>query len=189
MYKPFLIFLIFFFVATSLISQQETKTFLLSKNEFKKFEGSNTLLQEALKNAFGESNKQNSYKLDIKQVLASNKDIQEFVYFPSAANDTKKPELNTNIINSKENSIIKLNVIVNPAKSELNDAVKQFINKKNAFNLQLVVVGDERIFVKENKIKTDFFSLIDDHAFADRAIKSFFGDPKKNKLLNQLREV
>ncbi len=172
-------FLLLFFCASSLQSQQETKTFLLSKDEFKKFEGAGILITEAIKNAFGEPSKQNPYKLDIKQIDAWNNAVPEFKYYPAVPNDTKKSLLNTNVINAKVNTPIKLRITLNPANSILNEALKPYINKKNAFNLQIVIIGIENILVKETKSRVDFFSLIDEHAFADRSFKTFFGDQKK----------
>ena len=160
-------------------SQEKTKTFLLTKNEYKKFESSGTLIDEAIKNAFGEKNKQNQYTLDIKQVDAWNDATAQFKYFPETANDTKKAGFSSAITSAKENTSITFCVTLNPVKSEVNSFIKPYLSKKNTFNLNIVVIADERILVKETKTKSDFLSLIDEHAFADRSFKTFFGEPRK----------
>jgi outer membrane protein OmpA-like peptidoglycan-associated protein len=179
MFKKSLLYSLLFLLTFFLQAQQETKTFLLSKNEYKKFDAAGTLLTEAIKNAFGESDKQNPYRLDLKQANAWNDKTPELIYYPSGPNDSKKVALYNTVISAKENLEIKFKVVINPAKSELNDAIKPFIDKKNTIVLKIIVIGDEKIFVKETKLKTDFFSLIDEHAFADRALRSFFGDSRK----------
>ncbi len=172
------LFLLLICFCVSSLHSQETKTFLLSKAEFKKFETENTLVSESIKNAFGKPDKENSYKLDIKQVDAWNSEVPEFKYFPAGVS-SQRPALNSNIINSKTNVEINLRITINPGSSLISEALKPFINKKHTFNLHLAVLGDERILVKETRNKADFLSLIDDRAFADKAFRTFFGDPKK----------
>lgn len=177
----FLFWIILFVLSNSiLIGAEETKTLLLNKDEYKYLETKNLLLSEAIKNAFGTPNKQNNYTIDISQVDAWNSKVTEFKYYPGINGDNKKSLLNSSIVNTKENTTIKLRVSINAKNSTLNSTIQQYLDEKNSFILNVVVIGDNRIFVSESKNKMDFFDIIDNQSFADNAFKSFFGEnPKK----------
>jgi len=172
--------LIFLFLSFSAFAQQELKTFLLNKEEYKYLESKNLLISKAIENAFGIAGKQNYYKLDINQVDAWNAKVVEFKYFPGVNGDDKKTMLKSSILSSKENVSLKLRVSINKEKSFVHDAIKPYLNEKGSFILNIVVVGDPRIFITESSNKADFLNIIDEKSFAEKAFKSFFGDnPRK----------
>ncbi|MDX2172344.1 MAG: OmpA family protein [Bacteroidota bacterium] len=177
----FLFSFILFILSNFVLSgTEETKTLLLNKDEYKYLESKNLLVSEAIKNAFGTPNKQNNYSIDINQVDAWNSKVTEFRYYPGINGDNKKSLLNSSVNNTKENIIIKLRVSVNTKNSNLNSIILPYLDEKNSFILNVVVIGDNRIFVSESKNKIDFFDIIDNQSFADNAFKSFFGEnPKK----------
>jgi outer membrane protein OmpA-like peptidoglycan-associated protein len=175
-------FLSLLFILSSLVSigADETKILLLNKDEYKYLEAKNLLVSEAIKNAFGLPNKQNHYIIDINQVDAWNNKVTEFKYYPGINGDNKKSLLNSSVFNTKENTIIKLRVSINTKNSTLNSNIQSYLDEKNSFILNIVVIGDNRIFVSESKNKMDFFDIIDNQSFADNAFKTFFGEnPKK----------
>ncbi len=173
-------FVYLLFCSFQIFSQQEIKTFLLNKDEYKYLESKNLLISEAIKNAFGVPNKQNYYKIDISHIDAWNAKVTEFKYYPALNGDNKKSLLNSSIVNSKDNIGLKLRVSLNMERSFLNDVLKAYLNDRGAFTLNIVVVGDPRIFVAEAKDKADYSDIVVDQSFADRAFKVFFGDnPRK----------
>lgn len=163
------------------LAQKETKTFLLNKEEYKYLESNNLLISKAIENIFGIPNKQNYYKIEISKVTAWNTRITEFQYFPAVKDDSKKPLLKNTTLSSNENSNIKFKLILNHEKSVFNEAIKQYINEENnTLILNIVVVGDPRIFITEASDKTAFLNIIDEKSFTEKAFKNFFGEnPKK----------
>ena len=61
----FRLIVLFLFFSSLLFPQQEIKTFLLNKEEYKYLEANNLLISKAIENAFGNPSKQNCYKLKI----------------------------------------------------------------------------------------------------------------------------
>ncbi|MGZ4089614.1 MAG: OmpA family protein [Bacteroidia bacterium] len=179
--KSALHFLFGFLLLTSqLLSQQETKTFLLNKDEYQYLENNNILLNKTIENVFGVPNKQNYYKFDIAEVNAWNGKVNEFKYYPSNNNDTKKAALKSSILNSKDNMGIKMRVSLNKDKSTVPESLQSYLDDKNSFLLNIVVVGDPHIFITEAANKMAFLNIIDEKSFTEKAFKNFFGDnPKK----------
>ncbi len=181
----FLFCIILFFFSNSVsFSAEETKTFLLNKDEYKYLESKNLLISEAIKNAFGMPNKQNNYIIDINQVDAWNTKVTEFKYFPGINGDNKKSILNSSIFNTKENTSIKLRVSVNIKNSLVNSSIQPFLDEKNSFIINIVIVGNSKIFVSEAKNKNDFFEIINEQNFADNAFKKVFGENLKKMNYN-----
>lgn len=180
--KFFVLFLsLISFSSSSLFGQKEIKAFLLNKEEYKYLEANNILVSKAIENVFGRPNKQNYYKLEIARVDAWNSKVPEFQYYPVNPEEQKKAQLKSMVIDSKENINIKLRVNLNISKSHLNDAIRKFVDEKNSFLLNIVVVGDPRIFVTEAADKKAFLNIIDEKSFTEKAFKNFFGDnPKKS---------
>ncbi|MBA3663743.1 MAG: OmpA family protein [Bacteroidetes bacterium] len=176
------------FSCSTLFGQKEIKTFLLNKEEYKYFETNNLLVTKAIENAFGSPNKQNFYKLDINQVDAWNDKVNEFKYYPATNGDPKKPLLKSTVVAAKENTAIKLRVTINPEKSTLNDAITLYLDAKNSFVLNLVVVGDAHIRVSEAVDKTAFLTIIDEKSFTEKAFKNFFGENPKKQNYNIMFE-
>lgn len=172
---------IILFWSLSFFSQEETKTYLLNKDEFKRIITKNNLVEDAIRYAFGSPNKQNPYKLDIQKVLAYNESTPEFDYSLSKVPDDKKETFHKSIYDIKENTPVKLKVVFNPSNSSINDNIKKYVKKNNSFILNLVVVGDARTFVKEPRDQVEFFELLDEKTLAEKACRSFWGDSKKNK--------
>jgi outer membrane protein OmpA-like peptidoglycan-associated protein len=169
-----------FLFYTTAATAEEIKTFLLNKNEYQYLESNNILVSKAIENAFGVPNKQNYYKFEITQVDGWNNNITEFKYYPAINSDNKKGLLKSNVLNSKENALIKLRVRINREKSLIPESIAAYVGENNAFTLNIVVVGDPRIFITEAANKAAFFNIIDEKSFTEKAFKNFFGDnPKK----------
>ncbi|MCW3078415.1 MAG: cell envelope biosis protein OmpA [Bacteroidetes bacterium] len=161
-------------------AQENTKIFLVNKEEYKYLESKNLLITRAIENAFGRPNKQNYYSLEINQVDANMPEMQALKYYPVKNDDQKKSELTSKILKADKNQGIEFKVNINKEKSELTEAIKTTLNDKNTFVIKIVVVADPKIFVTEAIDKTTFFNIIDEKSFTDKAFKKFFGDnPKK----------
>lgn len=180
MNKIYLYSLLFFFGLIPLaFTQESTKIFLLTKDEYKFLESNNKLIPQAIKNAFGDPVKQNPYKIDIKQIDCWNKEAKEFKYNTDKSEDPSRTAFASKILAAKENIDLHLRVTLNKEKSSYNDALAPYISSKGIFTLNIVVIGDARVFIKETKDKDDFLQIIDEKGFADKAFSTFFGDPKK----------
>ena len=97
-------------------SQEETRTILLNKEEYRYLIAQDILVPELAKVVFGPANKQNYYKLNITQVDAWTSKILQFKYYPGVNGDLKKTQLNSSINNATENTNLKLNVVVSVRK-------------------------------------------------------------------------
>ena len=180
MNKICLFSLLFFFgLIPFAFSQESTKIFLLTKDEYKFLESNNKLIPQAIKNAFGDPVKQNPYKIDIKQIDCWNKEVKEFKYNTDKSEDPSRTAFASKILSSKENIDLHLRVALNKEKSSYNDALAPYISSKGIFTLNIVVIGDARVFIKETKDKDDFLQIIDEKGFADKAFSTFLVTRRK----------
>ncbi len=153
--------------------------YLLSKNQFKDLENTNKVLDAAIINTFGRSDADNDYKLSIKKADAISKTFGEFRYFPDVDAE-KKSKLGKGIIASNVNESFKLRITINDEKSILNSRVRTYIDENSTFEITVVIVADERIFVTEPISKDVFNETVNDLSFVDKAFKNFFGGSVMN---------
>ncbi|MBK9283785.1 MAG: OmpA family protein [Sphingobacteriaceae bacterium] len=172
-------FLLLFCLSQISLSQEPSKILLLTKAEYEGLEKTNRIIPAAIKNAFGSPVKQNPYKFDIKQIDCWGQNITEFQYNDSKADDANRVAFNKMILGAKENISVNFRITLNKANSSYNDGIAPMISKQSTFTLNVVVIGDSRVYIKETKDATDFFEILDEHAFADKAFATFFGEPKK----------
>lgn len=163
-----------FFASYPCIGHNQTPIYLLSKNQFKDLENTNKVLDAAIINTFGASDPDNYYKLSIKKADASHKTLGEFRYFPDV-DAVKKSKLGKNIIASTANESFKLKITINDEKSILNNRVRAYMDENSSFEITIVVVGDERVFVTEPISKDVFNETVNELSFVDKAFKNFFG--------------
>lgn len=150
------------------------RVFLVGKLEYKDLESSNKLVDRAIANTFGASNDQNSYYFNIKKVDASCEAIPEFRYAPDV-DAQGKTKLNKFVMAASSNTSIKFKIALNMVKSILNPRVREQMNEDGEFEIEVVVVGDERIFVTEAVGKDVYNEMLDANSFVDKAFKNFFG--------------
>jgi outer membrane protein OmpA-like peptidoglycan-associated protein len=165
--------------AFSSFAQKQTRTFLLTKEEYKFLESKNKIIPAAIKYVFGENTKQNQYKIEIKQIEAYNSEVAEFKYNMEAIADPKRDAVRAGIVGAKENIDLHFKITYDKNTSVLNESIKPYLSDKNTFTLNIVVIGDPRTFIKETRDKEDFFQILDLKLFADKAFHTFFGEPKK----------
>jgi outer membrane protein OmpA-like peptidoglycan-associated protein len=172
--KRFFGFILFLGSFLSAFGGNKTEIFLVAKNEYKDLEGGIKLVERAIVNAFGVSNEDNYYKFDIKKIDAWNEEVSEFRYFPDVDAE-KRAQLSSGVKTSKNNSSIKFRVTINSEKSFLTSTIREYLDENGAFELEVVVLGDERIFVTEAVDKDVYNDILANKAFVDRAFKNFFG--------------
>jgi outer membrane protein OmpA-like peptidoglycan-associated protein len=156
------------------VSNNQIPVYLLSKNQFKELENTNKVLDASIINSFGASNDDNYYKLSIKKVDAISGSLGEFRYFPDADAE-KKGKLGKSIIASTKIESFKLRVQISDEKSILNNRVRAYMDANSSFEITVVVLSDERIFVTEAISKDAFNETVNELSFVDKAFKNFFG--------------
>lgn len=167
-------FISFVFVSCVCFGLNQTPIYLLSKNQFRDLENTNKVLDAAIVNTFGRSDADNDYKLSIKKADASYNAIGEFRYFPDV-DAAKKSKLGKSIIASTMNESFKFKITINDEKSILNNRVRSYIDENGSFEITVVVIADERIFVIEPGSKDVFNETVNELSFVDKAFKNFFG--------------
>jgi len=170
-----LLFFIFILISgLKSFSGNKLGVYLLSKLEYKEFENTNKLVNQAIINAFGVADDYNDYKFNIKKIDASNDEVSEFRYYPEVDAE-QKAKLSKGILSSIKNSSIKFKVTLNVEKSFITPKIRACLDEDGAFVLEVVVVGDERIFVTEAIDKDVYNEIVSNNAFVDKAFKNFFG--------------
>ena len=172
--KQLLTFILLCFTGLNSFATTKIDTYLVGKIEYKDLESSSKLIDRLIVNAFGVSNVDNDYKFNIKKIDCWNEEITEFRYFPEVDVD-KRSKLNKDILASNKNSSIKFRVTINSEKSFLTARIREFLDENSSFEMEVVVVGDDRIFVTEAVDKDVYNEILSTKAFVDKAFKNFFG--------------
>lgn len=161
---------------TGLISFATTKIdpYLVGKLEYKDLESSSKLIDRLIVNAFGISNEDNDYKFNFKKIDCWNEEVTEFRYFPEVDVE-KRSKLSKGVLASSKNTSIKFRVTINSEKSFLTARIREYLDENSSFEMELVVVGDERIFVTEAVDKDVYNEILNTKSFVDKAFKNFFG--------------
>ena len=172
--KQLLTFILLCFTGLNSFATTKIDTYLVGKIEYKDLESSSKLIDRLIVNAFGVSNVDNDYKFNIKKIDCWNEEITEFRYFPEVDVD-KRSKLNKDILASNKNSSIKFRVTINSEKSFLTARIREYLDENSSFEMEVVVVGDDRIFVTEAVDKDVYNEILSTKAFVDKAFKNFFG--------------
>jgi outer membrane protein OmpA-like peptidoglycan-associated protein len=170
-------FLVLIFVLTNYcfyFGINQLPVYLLSKNQFRDLESTNKVMEAAITNAFGVANEDNYYKISIKKADATYGALGEFRYFPDVDAE-KKIKLGKLISASTKIESFKIKVHINDEKSILNNRVRAYIDENSSFEITIVVLADERIFVTEAISKDVFNETVNELSFVDKAFKNFFG--------------
>ncbi|MBK7309562.1 MAG: OmpA family protein [Sphingobacteriaceae bacterium] len=172
--KKLLTFILLFFTALNSFAANKIDTYLVGKLEYKDLESSSKLIDRLIVNAFGVSNEDNDYKFNIKKVDCWNEEVAEFRYFPEVdlANRSK---LSKGVLVSGKNSSVKFRVTINSEKSFLTARIREYLDENSSFEMELIVVGDDRVFVTEAVDKDVYNEILRTKTFVDKAFKNFFG--------------
>ncbi len=166
--------ILFFASILTLSGLNKIDPYLVGKIEYKDLESSNKLIDRVIAYAFGTSNENNDYKFSIKRIESWNDEVNEFRYFPEVDAESRT-KLSKGVLASNKNSSIKFRVTINSEKSFLTPRIREYIDENSAFEIEVLVVGDERIFVTEAVDKDVYNEILSTKTFVDKAFKNFFG--------------
>jgi flagellar motor protein MotB len=172
--KHLYFFLLLLVLSLSSFALEKPGVYLLSKKEFKELETNGKLVETAIKYVFGANRENNEYQFSIKKVDAWSSKVPEFRYFPETEMD-KRTLLRNAIFSSATNSAFKLRVSINSEKSILTPRIRTYLDENDAFVIDVVVVGEERIMVTEPIDKEVFNQIVDQNLFVEKAFTNFFG--------------
>jgi len=172
--KKLLTFILLFFTALNSFAANKIDTYLVGKLEYKDLESSSKLIDRLIVNAFGISNEDNDYKFNIKKIDCWNEEVAEFRYFPEVDVE-KRSKLSKGVLTSGKNSSIKFRVTINSEKSFLTARIREYLDDNGSFEMELIVVGDDRMFVTEAVDKDVYNEILTTKTFVDKAFKNFFG--------------
>jgi outer membrane protein OmpA-like peptidoglycan-associated protein len=172
--KQLLILTLLLFSIFNSIGSNKIGVYLVSKNEYKDLEAGTKLVDRAIVNAFGVPNEDNDYKFNIKKIDSWNDQVSEFRYFPEVDVENRT-KLSKGVLASSKNSSIKFRVTVNSEKSFLTSTIREYLDENSAFEFEIIVVGDDRIFVTEAIDKDVYNDILSTKTFVDKAFKNFFG--------------
>ncbi|MBP9068810.1 MAG: OmpA family protein [Bacteroidia bacterium] len=172
--KKLLTFILLFFTALNSFAANKIDTYLVGKLEYKDLESSSKLIDRLIVNAFGISNEDNDYKFNIKKIDCWNEEVAEFRYFPEVDVE-KRSKLSKGVLTSGKNSSIKFRVTINSEKSFLTARIREYLDDNGSFEMELIVVGEDRMFVTEAVDKDVYNEILTTKTFVDKAFKNFFG--------------
>ncbi len=168
------VFILLLISTLASFSVNKLDVFLLAKFEYKDLESGNKLMDRAIANAFGPSAEENYYKLSIKKVDSWTNNLSEFRYSPDV-DVANRAKLTKSVLGSVKNSSIKFRVTIDSEKSLLNSKIREYLDENSSFEMEIVVVADERIFVTEPVDKDAYNDILNTNGFVDKAFKNFFG--------------
>jgi len=172
--KKLLTFILVCFTALNSFAANKIGVYLVGKIEYKDLESTSKLVDRLIINAFGVSNVDNDYKFNLKKIDCWNEEVTEFRYFPEVDVE-KRTKLSKGVLASTKNSSIKFRVTINSEKSFLTTRIREYLDENSSFEMEVVVVGDERIFVTEALDKDVYNEILSTKSYVDKAFKNFFG--------------